>query len=45
MLEQGATPQKATCSIHTRMEEEDVVVQEEADSIKDEVDELQAMKK
>ena len=39
------TRSNATCSIHTRMEEEDVVVQEEADSVKDEVDELQAMKK
>ena len=44
MFEQGVTPQKATCSTHTRVEEEDAVVQEGANSAKDKADKLQPMK-
>ena len=42
MFEQGATPQKATCSPHTQTEEEDAVVQEETNS--DKLDEVRPMK-
>ena len=45
MFKQGARPRKAACSTHTRAEEKDATVQEEADSAKDEAKELQAMKK
>ena len=44
MFEQGTMAQKATCSTHTWMEEEQAVVQEEADSAKDEADEVRPMK-
>ena len=44
MFEQGASLHKATCSIHTRMEDEDVTVQEEANLEKDELDEVRPMK-
>ena len=44
MFEQGAMPRKATCFTHTRTEEEDAVVQEEADSAKDEADEARLTK-
>ena len=40
MFEQGAMPRKLKCSTHTAMEEEDAAVQEEADSAKDEADEV-----
>ena len=39
MFEQAAMPQKATCSTHIRAEEEDTAKQE-ADSAKDEEDEV-----
>ena len=44
MFEQGAMPRKATCFTHTRTEEEDAAMQEEADSAKDEADEAQLTK-
>ena len=44
MFEQGATPRMATCSTHTRMEEEDATMQEEEDSSKDKAGTLQPMK-
>ena len=34
MFERRAMPQKATCSTHTRTEEEDVAVQEETDEVR-----------
>ena len=42
MFEQGATPRKATCATHIRTEEEDAA-EKEADSSKDEVDEVRLM--
>ena len=44
MFEPRAMPLKATCFTQTWTEEEDVVVQEEADSDKDEADKLPPMK-
>ena len=43
MFEQGATPQKATCSTRIQTEEEDAAKQE-VDSTKDEADKVRPMK-
>ena len=45
MFEQGATPQKATCSTRIQTEEEDAYMQEEDDSAKDEADKARLIKK
>ena len=44
MFEQGPNSRNATCSTHMRMEEEDADEQEEANSTKDEADEIWPMK-